>query len=221
MKLDAKIFAIITGLAVFIGLPLLFYTFGDAPRRSYLKEAISIATLVAFSLMLGQFFLARSNAALLRLFKPRDIQTVHKTIAYSAIALLTVHPFLVVLPRYFEAGIKPWDAFVTMLTTFDSLGVVLGLIAWVLMIVLGLTAFLRMRLIKRYHMPYRTWRYAHGALTIAFVTTAIWHSIELGRHTSAPMATLFITMALVGGGLLARLYWAARPVHTPIPQGAE
>ncbi|WP_372840455.1 ferric reductase-like transmembrane domain-containing protein [Phaeovulum sp.] len=221
MKSDAKLFAIVTALAVFIGLPLLFYTLGDAPRRSYLKEAISVATLVAFSLMLGQLFLARSNEVLLRLFKPRDIQTVHKAIAYSAIGLLTVHPFLVVLPRYFEAGIKPWDAFVTMLTTFNSLGVVLGLIAWVLMIVLGVTAFLRMRLIKRWRFPYRTWRYAHGVLSVAFLGTAIWHSIELGRHTNAPMAALYITLAVVGGGLLVRLYWAARPARTPIPQGAE
>ena len=61
MKPDPKTYAAVTAIAVFIGLPVLFYLLGDAPRRSYLKEGLSILTLVSFSLMLGQFFLARSN----------------------------------------------------------------------------------------------------------------------------------------------------------------
>ncbi|MGB4828238.1 MAG: hypothetical protein WBP18_13385, partial [Paracoccaceae bacterium] len=70
MKLSARAYAIITGLTVFVGLPLLFYALGDAPRRSVLKEALSLLTLLAFTMMLGQFFLARSNETLLMLFKP-------------------------------------------------------------------------------------------------------------------------------------------------------
>jgi len=127
MKLTARTCAISAALAVVIGLPLLFYALDDAPRRSLLKESISILTLLAFSMMLGQYFLARSNETLPSLFEPSQIQKVHKYIAYSAVAVMLLHPVLVVLPRHFEAGVKPWDALVTMLTTFDSLGILLGL----------------------------------------------------------------------------------------------
>ena len=152
MKRTARTYFLVTALAVFIGLPMLLYILGDTPRRSLLKETISVLTLLSFSLMLCQFFLARSNAVLLELFRPRRIQKVHKVIAYGAVGVFLVHPFLIVLPRYFEAGVKPWDALITMLTSFDSLGVLLGLAAWVLMVVILVTSMFRIALIKRFSM---------------------------------------------------------------------
>ena len=216
MKLSARAYAVSTAVAVFIGLPLLFYTLGDVPRRSLLKESLSILTLLAFTLMLSQFFLARSNEALFTLFKPLRVQRVHKVIAYGAISVILLHPFLVVLPRYFEAGVKPVDAFVTMLTTFDNPGILLGLVAWTLLLVLGITALFRMRLIKRFKIRYRNWRYFHGLLAVTFTVLGTWHAIELGRHTDTAVSTFFIAIALFGGALLARLYWRTVPA-TPRP----
>lgn len=223
MKLTARTYAIIAALTVFIGLPLVFYALGDAPRRSVLKEAISILTLLAFSMMLGQFFLARSNATLLRLFKPQQIQKVHKFITYSAVGVILLHPVLVVLPRSFEAGVKPWDAFVTMLTTFDSLGILLGLAAWLVLLVLAVTAYFRKPLIKWFTNRYRGWRYFHGGLAASFTVLALWHSIELGRHTNIAMSAFFVVLALIGFALLVRLYWGVQPQKpraTPIAEGA-
>lgn len=222
MKLTARSYVIITAVAVFFGLPLLLYALGDAPRRSVLKESISILTLLAFSMMLGQYFLARSNATMMSLFKPYQIQKVHKYIAYTAVGVILVHPFLIVLPRYFEGGVKPWDAFVTMITTFDSLGILLGLAAWLLLLVLGVTAFFRKSLKKRFKNRYRGWRYFHGGLAVAFTVLAIWHAIELGRHTDVAMSAFFITLALLGFALLAKLYWGAQPKNPstePVSEG--
>lgn len=223
MKLTARTYVIITALAVFIGLPLLFYTLGDAPRRSVLKEVISILTLLAFSMMLGQYFLARSNATLLSLFKPPQIQTFHKYIAYSAVGVILLHPVLIVLPRFFEAGVKPWDAFVIMLTTFDSLGILLGLAAWFVLLVLAVTAWFRRPLIKRFTHRYRGWRYFHGALAVSFTVLALWHAIELGRHTDIAMSAFFVTLTLIGFAMLARLYWGTaprKPHNNPVSAGA-
>ncbi|MGO4908188.1 ferric reductase-like transmembrane domain-containing protein [Pseudorhodobacter sp. W20_MBD10_FR17] len=219
MKLSAQTYAIIAGLAVFVGLPLLFYTLGDAPRRTYLKEAISIATLLAFTMMLGQFFLARSNETLLSLFKPLQIQKFHKYIAYSAVAIILLHPALIVLPRILEGGIKPWDAFVTMITDLGNLGVVLGIFAWVLLLVLGVTAFFRRKLIPRFTLKYRGWRYFHGGVAVTFTGLALWHSIALGRHTDIAMAAFFITLAALGFAILAHIYWGAAPKKT-VSEGA-
>lgn len=218
MKFSSRTYAIVTGLAVFVGLPLLFYALGGAPRRSLLKEAFSILTLLAFSLMIGQFFLARSNEALQNLFKPPQIQKVHKYLAYSAVAVILLHPFLIVLPRYFEGGVRPWDAFITMITELDNLGIVLGLVAWAMMMVLALTAYFRKELMPKFRNRYRGWRYFHGGLAVTFVTLALWHSIELGRHTGVAMSTFFLFATLVAFALLARLYWNTQP---KAPRGAS
>ena len=145
------------------------------------------------------------------LFKASQVQRVHKAIAYSAVGVILAHPFLIVLPRYFEASVRPWDAFVTMLTTFTSLGIWLGLTAWLLLLVLAVTAFSRGRLIPRFTTQYRGWRYFHGGLAVAFTVLAAWHAVELGRHTDAAISAYLITLALIGFALLARLYWGAKP----------
>lgn len=222
MNFSARTYAIIAALAVFIGLPLVFYGLGDAPRRSVLKEVISVLTLLAFSMMIGQFFLARSNATLLSLFKPVQIQKVHKYIAYSAVAVILLHPVLIILPRAFEAGVKPWDAFVIMITSFDNLGVLLGLAAWVLLLVLAVTAYFRNPLIKRFTHRYRGWRYFHGGLAVSFTILALWHAIELGRHTGIAMSAFYLVLALAGFALLARLYrdQLQKARATPTSEGA-
>lgn len=196
----------VAALLVFVGLPLLFYALGDFPRRSSLKEAISVATLLAFSLMLGQFFLARSNMDVIALYSLKRVKRVHKVLAYSAVAVLLLHPVLIVLPRYFEAGVDPLDALVTMLTTLGNLGVVLGLIAWVLLFILVSTSLFRIRIIEALHTKYPKWRRYHGGLSVALVAAAIVHAIDLGRHTTLPMATFYVAVAAVGMGLLFRMY---------------
>ncbi|MBY4893586.1 ferric reductase-like transmembrane domain-containing protein [Rhodobacteraceae bacterium N5(2021)] len=211
MKLTVQRATILAALAIFVGLPVLFYALGDAPRRTLLKEAISISTLFAFAAMLGQFFMARSNTWLLSVFKPPQIQKVHKYIAYTAVAVILAHPALIVLPRALEGGVRPWDALVTMITTFDSIGVGLGLAAWVALLVLTVTAFFRKPIIKRLSTHYRGWRYLHGGLATGFTALALWHAIKLGRHTNIAMSLLFLALAVTGFGMLAKLYWAARP----------
>lgn len=223
MKLTTKSGTIIAALAVFVGMPLIFYAFGEAPRRSLLKEVISVITLLAFAAMLCQFFMARSNTWLLTVFKPPQIQKVHKYIAYTAVGIILLHPILIVLPRGFEGGIRPWDAFVTMITEIDSPGIVLGLAAWALLLVLAVTAFWRKPIIKRLSTHYRGWRYFHGGLAVGFTVLALWHSISLGRHTDTPMSIFFMTLAFTGFAMLFRLYMPARakrPAPKPNQTGA-
>ncbi|MEP3331052.1 ferric reductase-like transmembrane domain-containing protein [Sedimentitalea sp.] len=221
MKLTPQRLTILAAIAVFVGGPLLFYALGDAPRRSLLKEAISIATLLAFAAMLAQFFMARSNRWLLSVFKPPQIQKVHKYIAYTAVVVILLHPALIVLPRALEGGIRPWDAFWTMISELGSLGIVLGLIAWVLLLVLTAMAYLRRPIIKRLPTHYKGWRYVHGGFAVSFAVLALWHSIALGRHTDIAMSALFLGLAAIGFAMLAKLYWPARsaPKH-PTKAGA-
>lgn len=221
MKRPVQRATLVAALAVFAGLPLMFYALGYAPRRTLLKEAISIVTLLAFAAMLGQFLMARSNTWLLGVFKPPQIQKAHKYIAYTAVAVILAHPALIVLPRALEGGIRPRDAFVLMITEIDSLGILLGLVAWGLLLALVLMAWFRKPVIKRLSTHYRGWRHVHGGLAVSLTGLALWHSIELGRHTDAPMSALFVTLAVIGFGLLARLYrGGGRTKPTQTPTGA-
>jgi len=188
---------------VFIGLPLFFWFQGDFPRRSDLKETFSILSILAFCLMLGQFFLARSNKHVRKSLRMKTALGFHKTIGYIFVLVLLVHPFFIVIPKYFKAGIAPMEAFVTIITTFESMGVILGLSAWLLMLILVITALFRNVL----PMTYKTWRIFHGVLAIFFIGLATWHAVDLGRHTDLAMSTYMIILAASGVLLLLKTYF--------------
>lgn len=188
---------IIKFLAIFVGIPLILWAFGAYHRPTVFKEVLSLLTLVAFCLMIGQLFLTRNSRDTLQGVKMSKMVTVHKLIGYVFAGILLIHPVLIVLPRFFEAGVDPWDALITILTTFDSLGVVVGLIAWVSMVGLGVMAFFRNKL----GFSYRTWRFIHGIISLLFISAASWHVINLGRHINTPL-TVFIVFLTVGGALI-------------------
>lgn len=207
MKNDIKIYHIIAAVFVFILIPIGLFEFGDFPRRSNLKEAISILTVLAFSLMIGQLFLARSNHYFVKFFKFNRVLSVHKLIGYSVVGFFLIHPFLIVLPRFFEAGVSPLDALIQILTTFESLGVILGQISWGLILLLGLTSFFRDKLLRgKLKMNYKTWKVFHGLLSILFIVTASWHTIEQGRHTDSVISIFIVFLVLIGSGFLIKQY---------------
>ncbi len=192
----------LAGILFFLALPLLFWVLGDTPRRSLLKECISLLTILAYFLMLGQFFLSRSNKKVLKPHRMGKVVKLHKVIGYIFISILLLHPLLIVVPRFFEAGITPGEAFSTMITTWDSQGIILGMIAWALMLILGLSSIFR----KCLGMKYTTWRVFHGLLSIAFITLATLHAMDLGRHTDLPMSLYMGAIAGIGILLLLRTY---------------
>jgi DMSO/TMAO reductase YedYZ heme-binding membrane subunit len=76
------------------------------------------------------------------------------------------------LPRFFEVGPSPLESFIKMITTFDSLGVILGIVLWILIFVLGATSLFRDKL----NMSYKNWKLLHSLLSVAFIILATWHT---------------------------------------------
>ena len=183
-------------ILAFMGMPLIIWATGNFPERSLLKESLSVITILSFCQMIGQFFWARSNRSAITGLKMSKVVTYHKIIGYSFVLILFFHPLYLVIPRFFESGVSPVDAFVTIITTLNQ-GVVLGIIAWCLMLILGITAFAR----KKVPMTYKTWRVFHGILAMLFISVAAWHLIDLGRHANLAMS-IFISMIAAGGILL-------------------
>ncbi len=182
-----------TSVLVFGGLPLLLWTLGGFPDRSLLKETLSVVTMLSFFFMIGMFFWSRANAVTVKELRMRRTISVHKAIGYTCVSITLLHPLFLVLPRLFEAGVSPDDAFVTIVTTFHT-GTVLGMLAWVLLLTLGITALMRNRL----PITYSTWRRWHGILAVVFIAAAAWHAIDLGRHASLAMSGLIVLLTLAG-----------------------
>ena len=203
MKEFVNKYNLLTKTIVFAGIPVLIWFIGDFPRRSTFKETISILTLLAFSAMVGQFFLTRGYRTIHKELKMSNLVRMHKFFGYIFIPILIIHPFLIVLPRYFESGVEPLDALWTIITQFNSLGVILGLIAWAFMIAIGITSLLRSKLF----MSYKTWRVLHGILSISFIAVAAWHAIDLGRHTDLAMSIFFVIISTGGIILLFKNYF--------------
>ena len=184
----------------FIGLPILFYATGDFPRRTFLKESISLLNIIGLCLILAQFFLTRNGNSLLLRYNMAKVITIHKIFGYVFVSIFLVHPFLIVLPRYFEAGVEPVDCLLTILSTYHNPGVLSGIIAWCLMFILFGTALFR----KKMPLPYQTWTAVHKWLSLAFILFACWHAIDLGRHTNLVLSSYIVILTLCGALLLLK-----------------
>ncbi len=183
-------------LVIFAGIPLLIWAQDDLPVRSLFKESLTVLTILAFSQMLGMFFWSGINPNAVKEMKMNQVVKFHKIIGYTAVATLLVHPVFLVLPRFFESGVSPVDAFVTIITTFNQ-GIILGIVSWCLILIIGITCLTR----KRLPVRYTTWRNLHGMLAVVFVSIVPWHVLGLGRHSSLAMS-IFIILSAAGGILL-------------------
>ena len=206
MNVNIKSKYILIAIAIFIITPYIIFIFQNLPQRTFLKEAISLLVVLAFSLVLGQLFLTRINRVFIKIFKMIKIMKIHKIIGYLLIAIFFIHPFLIVLPRYFEAGVDPIDAFIMIITNFNSLGIIFGLIAWSFMVILLISTFLRNSLT----LTYIAWRNIHAILAVVFVVFSLLHILDLGRHSNEFMAIFMILIAVIAISLLAKSYFFKR-----------
>lgn len=165
-------------------------------------ETISIVTILAFSLLLSQFFTSRLNYKLMKQIRMVNVLVIHKFFGYFFISVMLLHPFFIIIPKFFDDGVTPSDAFVRLITTFSATGVLLGLIAYAIMLILMVTAFFRFKM----HLHYRTWRRLHGYLTLLFVITATWHVIDMGRHSNNSFTLFYLLVVAIGIYYVLRKY---------------
>ena len=203
MENNIKLKYTLYSIFIFIAIPLLLLFLKELPERTLLKESISVLVIVAFFLTIGQFYLNRANKVFVRIYKMIKIIKLHKIIGYTVITIFFIHPFLIVLPRFFEAGVSPSHAFWLMITDFQSLGIIFGLIAWSVMIALLLTSFYKDKL----NMTYTSWRVLHIVLSIFFILAALWHVIDLGRHSNEIMIFFIFLLIFIATFFLTKLYF--------------
>lgn len=202
MKTKSYIIKFSALIIIFIAVPLFLYFSGNFPSRSTLMETLSIVTILAFSLLLSQFFTSRLNYKLMKQIRMVNVLVIHKFIGYVFISVILLHPFFIIIPKFFDNGVTPTDAFVRLITTYNTTGIIFGLIAYGIMLILMITAFFRFKM----HLHYRTWRSLHGYLTLLFVIAATWHVIDMGRHSNSSFTLYYLLVVAVGIYYVLRKY---------------
>lgn len=182
-------------LLFFAGVPVCLAEIQDVPVRFVFQHAVLVMSLAGFGLMLGLSWLSR--------LMPRDAVKIsfystmrwHKYIGYIVGTFMLLHPVLMIARRFWVEESNPVDNLMLML---KSPLMLTGIIAWCLLLVLAVMAFLRKQL------PAKVFRYVHGAMAIAFMGLATWHVVEVGRHSNPLMSSFWIVLA--GGAVGALLY---------------
>ncbi len=187
---------------LYLLIPIVYLCIGNFPERAFYKEVISIFVIGTFFLTLAQFYLSRVNRKIVAQSKMSSIIKSHKIIGYMIIPILLLHPFFIVVPKFFQNGDTPLEAFKIMITTYSSNGIVLGLIAWIVLVILCITSLFR----KKIPVKYTTWRIFHGILAIMFVILGTMHAVNLGRHTDNNLSFYMIFFAATGIVLLLKIY---------------
>ena len=202
MKKESYISKLFPLAIAFIGMPILLYFLGDFPKRDFLMETLSLTTILGFTILISQFFLSRTNGKLVKDIRMVNVLKIHKFIGYLFISILMLHPFFIIVPKLFDNGVTPTDAFLKLITTFSSLGIILGLTAYTCVLILLVTSYFRFKL----HLNYRTWRIIHGSLALIFVTAATWHIINIGRHSNTAFSVYYVAIVASGVYYLLSTY---------------
>lgn len=202
MEKKHYIYKLLALIIVFIAVPIILYFIGNFDKRGLLMQALSLITILGFTLLLSQFFTSRLNKSLVKKIRMVNVLAIHKFIGYLFISILLLHPFFIIVPKFFDNGVTPTDAFIRIITTFNSTGIILGLIAYTSMLILLITSFFRFKL----HLKYKTWRNLHGYLTLLFVLTATWHVINIGRHSNSSFTIYYVLVVTSGIYYLLRTY---------------
>lgn len=169
----------------------------DVPAGSVYKKVVLIASIAAFSLVLGQFWLSRLWPRSVVNVRPATVLHWHKIVGYSAGAFLLIHPLLMIARRFWVQESDPLDNLLLMLRAPALLPAIVGWLLLVLLILLSLV---------RRSLPPSFWRLFHGLMSAVFTGLATWHVVAVGRHSNAAMSLFWIVLAVSTVGVLLNSY---------------
>ncbi|PZW46802.1 putative ferric reductase [Humitalea rosea] len=194
-------------LALLILLPAALGWALVGPARPWPDEVAGALGLLGFAALLVAFLLSgRFRAISARAGIDRSMRW-HQLLARVLTVALLLHPFFYTLP---EGRIFLWPNDVTRAGALqlDAGEVVTGMLAWLLLALLTLTAIFRDSLPYRYE----SWRLLHGVGALLVAVLGLLHALGAGRYAAHPA----VGGALLGLGALAALtmiwVWLVRPL---------
>jgi predicted ferric reductase len=196
-------YSLLTLYMILILVPwMLSYIEGLAVRGWY-EELVTLMSIVGLAMMLCQFTLlnGRVDSINSRIGVDNSMRVHNKSGEYLAI-LFFLHPFLILLPRFFVAPSLAIDDLWLMFTSPES---ATGFYAWSLLIVLALMAIKK----NKIGLSYEAWRYMHSIGFVAVIILATHHAVTVGRHGryNAWFDLLWIVFCVIAVGVVLYIYF--------------
>lgn len=179
----------------FAATPVALASFQAVPTQSAFQHLVLLLSLMAFGLVLGQFWLSRRLARMPGGISMAGIHRIHRIIGYTTGAFFLLHPFLMVVRRFWVLESNPMHNFRELITAPAMLPAIAAWFFMIVMIILSASGF------RRALRPLN-WRIAHGLLSSAFVAMATWHVVATGRHSNQMMSLFWIALTV----------WAVAPL---------
>lgn len=165
-------------------LPFFLAAYQGLPLRAFPNEFATSFGLIGFTWILLSFLLSGRFRTISGQIGIDKTMRWHQLMAIVIGVLVLFHPYLYTLPINQPV---PWDATRQLSLELSLTGLISGMIAWILLSVLILTAIFR----DQISYPYERWRLFHGIAAIVIVIASIIHVLEIGRYSNDLLMKLF------------------------------
>lgn len=192
-------------LVIYLAIMLLPYLWSltqDLEYRGVYETIIVALSIAGLTALFAQFLLAGRLQSVTQYTGIDNGMRIHRKAGELVALFFLLHPFLIVLPRFWLAPQLAIDDLWLMLTSAES---ATGVYAWAIMSIWVILAMFRDRL----PITYETWRISHGLGLVAVAILATWHAVTVGRHgVYEPWFDyMWIAMCTIAVGSLAYTYF--------------
>lgn len=171
------------------------------PPRPWHQEIASGLGMLAFSVILVEFVLSGRFRFVSSGIGMDVTMRVHQVMARVALAFALLHPLF--YQGTAAGGLRPWDVTRQLTLTTDFAALATGIIAYLLLPALVLSAVAR----TKQGYSYETWRLTHGVGALLIAGLLLHHTIAAGRYAAYPvMAGIWVAMTAVAAGSLLYVY---------------
>ncbi len=168
-------------------------TFGSSPLW-YLTRSTGIVSFLLMTVALA-FGVASTQRSLATPRWPRfATQALHRNVSLLGMVLLVVHILTTILDSYVNVGL--WALVVPGVSTYKTVPIALGTIAFDLLLVVTVTSMLRLR------MSARLWRVVHWASYLAW-PVALVHFLTTGTDAAHGRFGLWLALGATATVLAA------------------
>ena len=186
--------------------PLLLAAGQAKPQRILSDELAAALALVAFAVLMMEFVLSGRFRHISDGMGMDVTMRFHQLLARSALAFIIVHPFMYRTPHNFPL---PWDRTGQHTLGLEGAALLTGIVAWIILPALVLTAIYRSRL----DWKYETWRLLHGLGALAVALLGTHHVIAAGRYSGEPALAAFWLILLGLASFSLVWVYAIKPLY--------
>ena len=191
--------------------PLILATLQGLPLRALPNEFASSFGLIGFTWMLLSFLLSGRFRTISGQIGIDKTMRLHQLMAIVLGSLVLLHPYLYTLS--FNSPL-PWDMTRQFSLLLPLPAFISGMIAWVLLPVLIVTAVFR----DQFPFHYEAWRWFHGIGAAVIVIASTHHVLEAGRYSNDIWMKVFwlglmaiVSLTLLRSYLILPLLQKRRP----------